>query len=283
MKKVSLILLFMVFGFVLSVLPVYAFDCGLTTPANSGTLGTLGLINFSFSDIGLTEASVTCYLNATSSSTANSTRATFVTSASNETKATNMPLNIVNMTFPNSAILEDASDYTFYGSCQNSTARITCNATRTNVIVDRTTPSAPTSITTAKRDDGDTITATVTGTDTTRCTLAFGLGGIRNTMVHSGNTCTYTVSKDNPSDGIYQFKVYATDQKDETASLTTTIEIDAIDNPARRSPSSLQMSQPVANAVSSGGGGNMQTILKVGLVLVALDLILGLGFVFKKK
>ena len=79
MKKISSILMLMMFWVFLSVLPAYAFDCGLTTPASSGTLSSLGLINFSFSNIGTTEASVTCYVNASSPSTANSSIATFVT------------------------------------------------------------------------------------------------------------------------------------------------------------------------------------------------------------
>lgn len=262
--------------FLVFMLGVYANTDSVTIALDTTTWRQNTNVSFTLTGAGnvtnlLVRASATNIANSSSS---------LIINISNTT-ITNFQTNIVNFTFGNSIVFEDTTGATITLSARNVSADEIGSSSTSSVIIDRSAPSPPTSLTTAKRVDGDTITATVTGINTTVCFISFGLGGIRNSMTHSGDTCTYTVAKNSPSDGSYVYKVYASDGLNESASSDTTIEIDALSNPARRSPSSLDVTKPIVSA-TQGSGVNMQTFLKFAILFVVLDLFFKFGIIFKK-
>lgn len=295
MKKIMLMPIFVFLALLFSSFSVYALSCGFQNPTTaSGGIFDLGdIVNISFGNTGgiaSTRDAIRIYVNISSSFTANSSTSTTIGFNINSTNGTQNK-DSVNISLDNigNVILEDGQSYTLNCYCENRTTSdtvgagsVACNSTRTGVRIDRTVPQIPTSLTTAERLDGDAITATVNGANTTKCTISFGLGGIRSAMTHSGNTCTYTIAPNSPSDGVYQYQVFASDDLNETASAVTSIEIDALGNPSRRSPSNLGLQQsPITTTTNRNV--NFQQIIKILLVVVVVDLIFGMGLIFKKK
>lgn len=202
-----------------------------------------------------------------STATSNSTTVSLINITN--TSATNFSKGYANFTFDDSFVLEDTSVGVVTAKTTGTGDSDAVLLAATTVIIDRTKPQSPTSLTTAKRVSGDTITATVNNFNTTACTLSFGLGGIRKAMTYSASTCTYTVATNEPPDGIYQYIVYASDGLNETGSNVAQIEIDTLSNPVRRSPSSLQTSS-FAQTVQSqqgGGGGNLFGIIAIVIIV----------------
>ncbi len=209
--------------------------------------------------------------------TANSSSSILLNRTNSTAENFNTKTNL-NETFGMNFSVEDATNYavtailSFNGSETSSAS--------TTVIVDRTAPATPTTLTTGTINNAGTISATVQGANVTTCTISFGLGGIRSPMTHSGNTCTFTVGLNNPSDGTYQYNVVASDGINSSTSATTEITIDAVANPARRSPSSL--SAPVTQKAAIGMTG-VQKFALGALIVVLADLFGGLGLIFKKR
>lgn len=167
-----------------------------------------------------------CTFWASSASTANSTAKRMISATNATTTAGRL-----NGTF-DSTFLEDASDYVFYSICDNTTATAT-SASVTGVVIDNTVPAAATlspvddTSYTAAGDEIVTFTATLTGSRTTACTLVFdgvnpGLSSY--SMIHSGNTCTY--SSLNMPNTQFRWYVIQTDGRNTTTSSTTDLEVD---------------------------------------------------------
>ena len=201
-----------------------AFTCAIIEPDSGDSIADNTVLNVSFTGgEGNDTAQVSWYLS--SPSTANSSASKLFYVATNDTGAS--ANGSINFTFDSSLVLEDSNDYTVTAA-MNGTA---CSGSATSVLVDRTAPSAPTtshtSGTTFDDKDTTTITYTVTGTDTTGCRIAFlsDGGGIRFTgtntfaMTHSGDSCTYTVTKFAIPDSTYNVYVQASDGTNTSTSV----------------------------------------------------------------
>lgn len=220
MKKT--IMLFWLAGMLLIGIAYAGDSATLNTPSITGSGVDLNVTLSITSDAGNT---VSCAFFGSSPSTANSSTSLIsnVTNSSSDTGA------YVNYTLASSDVLEDSNDYTISVTCYNTSDGFSVTGA-SSVTVDRSTPSAPTADDSADSEfdagDSSTITYTVTGTDTTGCTIFFGSAGQSprfygsNTyaMAHSGNTCTYDVSELNPADGIYDVYVEASDGTDTATS-----------------------------------------------------------------
>lgn len=232
MNKKILIIPFML---ILSMISVYALTCGFSTPANSAVLDNDDIINVSFANMGVTEASISVAFFATSPSTRNSSAALNGLVA-NLTNATQNSINQshINTTIGASKIIEDSNDYTLDCTCYNGTAGTACNSTRTSIEFGRTAPSAPASITyTNPVEDAETITATIDRTNANRCFIRFGSQTAeRKAMVLSGTgdtqTCTFTVGKNNPPNFDYQSFIEADDRTNSTLSNVQYVTIRAV-------------------------------------------------------
>lgn len=163
-------------------------------------------------------------IRCSSPSTANSSTSN-IYNISNSS-ATNFDLGYANFTFGSNLVLEDSNDYT----CNAISTNGTITSASVTATIDRTAPSAPTSIQfTNPVDDTNTITATVTGTDTTNCYIRFGSPQVEGrAMTHSGNTCTFTVGQNNPPNGDYQTFIEASDKTNSTLSSVQSITIRAV-------------------------------------------------------
>lgn len=148
------------------------------------------------------------YFNVTSTiaATVQNCSITGSSSASGDSLATtwlyNLTATSANATVDTTA-LEDAADWTFSGTCYNSTGGSETLTAITSVTVDNTNPTAPTltSPTDDSKDDDGSITfaVAVTGSQTTACTLdfsngQFSPGSSSYSMTHTGDTCTHTLT-----------------------------------------------------------------------------------------
>lgn len=193
----------------------------------------------------------------------------------------------VNGTY-DSTLLEDANDYILSASCVNSTSDIQLD-TSTGLIVDNTIPQTPSSLTPSDASvdsDGDvTFSATVTGVNTTSCTLQFsGLlppGGNAQSMTHTGNTCSLTLTA--IPDQIYTWFIRASDETDTTDSSTIQINVD-VQTSAGKTAALID-----AGLIKSEGGATFSIIQGMGNLssqqivggLIVIGLIM--FFFFKKK
>lgn len=190
-----------IFMLIALALNSYALDCDWEQIGGSVANTTLmdgEIINVSYSNAGTTEAAITVYINASSSSTANSTVGTLLRSAANSTGDAGTSAS-ANITFNTQIILEDSPNYVFECACENSTARVDCTTQATSIVVDRTAPSLPTSaLPTGKQTSrSQTIQATVIGENTTSCRLTFtssNPGSATYTMSNTGNNCSQEFS-----------------------------------------------------------------------------------------
>jgi len=127
---------------------------------------------------------------------------------------------------------EDAADWTFSGTCYNSTYNATSGVGSeaitaiSSVIIDNTAPTAPTLTCESEYNNNEDIQYAVTGSGTTACTIYFGANDYA--MTHSGDTCTYTVAKNAPADSNYELYATATDGTNTSTSSKCTIRIDAL-------------------------------------------------------
>ena len=251
-------------------------------------MGANSLLNATF-NTSVDTGNVTVFYEGRALNTANSSYSFFA----NQTNTSGLRHHVFNAggAATDTLIAEESSAWQYRATCRlnasgnidiaGESSAVSSESSTTNTLDRGGVPSTPTSLTTAKRVSGDTITATVNGANTTSCTISFGLGGIRNAMTHSGNTCTFTVARDSPADGIYSYNVLAGDGANSSTSSAVQVEIDAIGNPSRRSPASLQISKPISQKLS--GMGNVQKIATFALLAVVADILFGLGIIFKKR
>jgi len=180
------ILLIVIAVFTLSVMSVMA-SVTVVSPGASAIVSGTYILNASGVDLK------NCTFYAKSSSTANSSWVSL--GAFSNYSAGQIRIN---GTF-NSGILEDSSDYTFNASCYNGSGQYH-EGTRASITLDNSIPTTPTLSPASNTRDTDgsvTFTGTVNGSQTTGCTLYFdgqNPGSSSYTMVHSGSSCTYTLS-----------------------------------------------------------------------------------------
>ena len=265
LNKVALFLVSLIMLIALA-LNSYATSCAFITPASNGYLTTGSKINITDADRGTLVRLLIVHINASSASTSNSTSFE-ITSFTNETKATNMPIAGINGTLNNTdaLVLEPANDYVLTAWIQNITSpgSIVCNATVTGITIDRgDAPTVPTSISPSgiltSRDQ--TLSATVNGVNTTGCTLRFmdkNPGSSRYETTHSGDTCSLAFT--NLPKGTYRYTFDASDGTNISAqSAITQFDIDIRTSTAKKAyiasggklpSSSTQVKAPPLNAL----------------------------------
>jgi len=219
--------LFLAFALIfLSISMVSAVDTfTLVSPATSGTMAGSAILNSSFT--GYAHPADTFLVNITyyaqSASTANSTWVTL-----NSTNNVNLTAsNSTQLTF-NTLVLEDGNDYIFNVTYSNITL-LRGGTTSTSVVVDKSAPSTPTSLTPTSDVDGIfTISSTVAGLNTTACTLNFigkNPGSASYSMTHTGNVCSRDFT--GVPEETYIFTITATDGTNtSSASSEQTLNID---------------------------------------------------------
>lgn len=215
-------------------------------PATSGIVDGAGLdFNISYTNAVQTQNLVTCDIGIFSASTANSSAAT---SHFNVTNSTSRNALNVNFTLASADLLEDSNDYTVAATCWNTTASIAATSS-TSVRVDRTVPTAATSVTpsTTQSSNNVAFSGTVDADQTTGCSIVFRGKNptTATTMTHSGTECTLTINRI-PEDQ-YTYFIRATDGTNSTDSADTTFTVDVASSTARRG----------AAVVASMGGGSV--------------------------
>ena len=217
--KFKIPILVLVFMFGLMSIASAAFT--LVTPADSAVLGSASVVLNATADVN--QSSVT--FQAFCTGTANSTFVTICTNATtywdNTTTYATCPWTVSHM--------EDGAECSFKatGNDTNETD------TNTGITIDLTTPTAATSLSPV---DGDinhqgalTVSAAVTGAETTSCTVAwendkYPGDGSPDTLTHSGDSCS--ISYDNALDGTYTYVLTVSDGTNTTESDRTSFKVD---------------------------------------------------------
>lgn len=214
--------------------------------AASLTLGTTTWGNNSLVNITLgTPASCTVYCgNATKyvtvfaacSDTANSSVSKIV-NITNGT-ATNFNAGYANFTFGKSIVLEDSAVCSITGITTGTGNGDGVLLAATTVLVDRNSPSKPTTTQAqgSKVETGDIINYTVTGSTTTACYIQFlassGSPSFSGTstysMTHTGNSCAYTIPA-SLADLSYEVYARASDGTNKTNSDKLMLIVDSVD------------------------------------------------------
>ena len=126
----------------------------------------------------------------------------------------------------NSNAVQDVNDYNLSFICSNRSGDYYQFVNLSNIIVDNTLPTAPSSLTSAEQTSDDfTISATVTESNTVRCRLEWisvaPTSGVDPSVASSSGTCSFSIA--DASDGEYSYKVHASDRSNETQSATQKI------------------------------------------------------------
>ena len=207
---------------------------------------------------------------------------------------TNLSLNIsteneTSVSF-NSSILEDANNYIFNVTISNNTGGqvLAGDGDNTGITVDNTNPAAASALSPGDKavdDDGSvTFSGTVTGTDTTSCTLEFvgtlPTGGNSQAMTHTGNTCSLTLST---SSQTYTWFIRASDETNTTDNTAIQVTVDVTTSSGK---AALLISEGLAK---SEGGSAFSVIGETGIfgenstAIIVMISIVTLGFVFRKR
>lgn len=228
MKKINKFSLLFGLILVMTILPMVSAlataNVTMATPVASGTLsGSAAVFNCSL-DAGFEGENWTSVRVSFQSAalTGNTTETTFTSWITN---TTTYDLNGT----VDTTVVEDGNDYTFKCQVFNGTNYV--NATRTGITIDNTIPQTPSSLSPAASSvdtDGDiTFSGTVTGANTTSCTLFFdgaNPGSTSYSMTHTGNTCTYAAT--GIPEQTYSYYIRASDETNTTDSATTQIQVD---------------------------------------------------------
>ena len=201
-------------------------------------------------------------------------------------------LNHTNMTIPNVGILnlEPSNDYEVRATCYALTSltgpagvNVTVATTVTGVTFDLgDRPSIPTTAHAKDKEFTDVsgsniITYTVNGANTTNCRIAFLQDGASprfsgsNTfaMTHSGNSCTYTITKGSLPDSSYDVYVRASDFTNTTNSNKIQFKINTMEGDVGGGGISAFGDGEVDIAVARGIASNDFVTLIIIIVVVA--------------
>jgi len=271
MKSVKIPIL-LIFSLLLISVATAAIVKPITGASVAGTTVILNATNASLPNM------VNCTWTIGSASTANTTSTFVFTNKSAD------PL-IINGSF-NSLTFEDSNDYTVTAVCRNTTS-VSTTSTSTGVIIDNTIPQAPSSLTPAtdtKDTDGSVaFSATVTGRNTTSCTMYFSgtnPGATSYAMTHSGNTCSKTLTL---PEQIYDWYIIASDGTNTTTSSTARVQTDISGNTVINAAilnNELKINEG-GKTLSTVGGGLSD--LSSGQILVGLIIVLLLVFILNKR
>jgi len=201
-----------------SAVDTVVISTGSDSCINSGTCSLDSILNVTFATVGNNINTVNCSISFTSSLSGNTSG--IIINISNTTTLS------ASTTLAAAIVIEDATDYSFTPTCQDGATGENVGSAVSSVTIDRTVPTLPTSVqpgTTEQDTDTLAISATVTGTDTTACTLTFETaipaGGTRTVaMTHTGNTCTSTFT--GVADASYGYSVTASDGTNTTSATT---------------------------------------------------------------
>lgn len=250
---------------------------------NTATWGQTSKINISTKDandgslVNMSNVAVRC----SSASTANSsTRVIY--NITNST-ATNANLGYVNFTFGDDLILEDSNDYSCTAISTGVGAADAVTSSALTVLVDRTAPTAASAVTFANPiADAGTVTATLTDANTIACFIRFGSPAApRLAMTISGTTCTFTVGRNNPSNGAYQAFIETHDNTNATLTSAQNIEILAVLSDGGGLFSGAQVQLPANQGLQGALGGSsnpfapkqgLQQLLSNPIVLIIIGI-----------
>lgn len=180
-----------------------------TVTWNSGTI--VNISTKSTNDASLVNMSyITIRFSASNTANSSSVRVINITNST----ATNFDLGYANFTFQSPIEIEDTSVGSVTGISTGVGAADAVSLSATTVTIDRTTPTAPSTLspsgTSTTRDN--TFTSVVVDGTTTGCTLIFDTtnpGSSSYVMTHSGTSCS--VSLNGMPSSSYNYKIRATD------------------------------------------------------------------------
>lgn len=262
----------------------------INSPAASTVVGCGGFVVFNISSTDVySQGFANITYTAQSTLTANNTWA-FVF-ANYTVNMTNGTAGIVNSTLQNinlTGILEDANNYIFNITIVGSNGTTVGVDTNTGMTVDCTVPTAPTSLTPTSDTSGTNVafSSTVTGSQTTSCTLFFvgtNPGSTSYAMTHSGNLCTYTLAT--APEQTYQYYVRASDESNTTNSATQTLNVDV-----KTSAGKAAVLIASGQATTNGGAGfsvvgdklSNLSGSQIGISLLVVSIIVFLIIKYKK-
>lgn len=264
----SILAVFLVVGFASATVTLQA-------PASDSTVsGNSVFWNASVS--GSFGKPTSCSLFGKSDGLTANTTFTNVSQASNESSSA----SFINGTF-DSNVFEDTDDQRFYANCTNSTGDREVSSNNTNIVVDNTVPQTPTSL---NPSDGSTnssstinFTATVSGPNTTSCTLTFtdtGPGQSSYSMTHTGDLCYKEISS--ISDYTYDWEVTASDETNTSKSSTNNLQISSETAPSNFDPNQKDVSTTEDGEETKDGGVNIPVwVWIVGAIVLTAIVLAG--------
>lgn len=165
-------------------------------------------------------------VSGSASNTANSSSVALFTITNSS--ATNLNRGKANYTLNAGVAFEDSSVASITAIARNSSTTTIGTMTATTATIDRTAPTAPTSLSPSglQTSQDQTFNVAVTGASTTSCTLNFlskNPGNAIYAMSHSGSTCSLSIN--NLPNSVYDYTITATDGLNSSTSSTSTLNI----------------------------------------------------------
>ena len=285
-KRKVIFLLVSLFLLTFSLSMISAFAPVLISP-NSTTTAYTGSVTFNVTNGTGTDAVINmnvCTVWALSTSTANSTYVKV-----NSTNATNFSVSANNITSTfNTAIFEDASDYSFYASCFNESGQYN-SSVNTLIILDNTVPTTPSSLSpasgTSDTDGTLNFSATVNNPTTTSCRLYFpksNPGDPSYSMSYTGTVCYYNIA--NIPTETFDYTIQASDERNKTNSTQTTFDIRPSTSGSYmfNEKTSQQVSQNADGTLTITSGNELLGI-PVWIVVVVVIVIVGIVIYSRRK
>ena len=191
-----------------------------TTTWSLNTLVNISLDKVGTESIGENVTNVAIFASSTSTANSSTSKLINLTNASDQNF---MDMASANFTFGSNIVLEDANNYAITAVVTGNGGADAKALASTTVTIDRTAPTAPTSLQpTDNADNSSTddmaFTIAVNGANTTGCVLYFSganPGSSAYTMSHSGESCTLTIS--NIAEATYSWYATATDDTNTSA------------------------------------------------------------------
>ncbi len=282
-KKLNQLLL-TIFLFSIFSLGIVNSATTINTPAASSTVSGSTTFNVTFTDFVFgTNDFINLTFYAQSTLTANSSWATIGTNNSlNGTLLSNESITVIDLT----GLIEDANNYIFNVTSTNSTGgTVLSEDTNTGITVDQTIPQAATSLSPANRNedtDGSvTFSGTVTGANTTSCTLRFnGItppGGNGQSMTHSGNSCTLTLS--NIPQQTYNWYIRASDETNTTDSSAIDVTVKLTSTIGSAVGQALEQTGQIKKtstgfSIIGNGEGQISSGMLIGIIIAIVVIIM---------
>lgn len=239
--------------------------------ASDKVLDNNDMINISFKNATETEGCNVTFTSATSGSSAVTINLTNMTGTGNTTHQF-----MANQTW-NVGVLKDAGDYAITAICRNVSGAADPDVSNlTSYTVDTTTPTVSANFVPANntrfntKSEGTNIRISVNCSNATSATLYIG-NSTTETMTETNDNCTFN-STYMWSDGLYNWKVVASDGTNETSSEWYTFNVRKGGSVAAASTSTAGAKGAAADKTITIGGKtfDMKTVFIVAIVLVLL-------------